>query len=48
MLAGTSGVTGPSRAFFTAWALRWSGTVQTIVCDFMIWRIDIEMAHVGT
>jgi hypothetical protein len=41
-------VTGPCAEFFTACALRWSGTVQTIALLFMICFTDIEIARVGT
>ena len=46
--AGTSGVISPSSVFFTACALRESGTINTSSNAFIIWRIDIEIARVGT
>ena len=46
--AGTSGVTGPSRAAFTGAAFLSSGTTQMISSDFRICLIDIEIADWGT
>src|SRR4029079_270094 len=48
MDAGAAGDTGPSRQALTAGAFRASGTTQMISRDFMIWRIDIEIACDGT
>src|SRR5688572_7156132 len=48
MVAGNRLLTGFSRLFFTASALRLSGTVQIIFADFMICFTDMLIALRGT
>src|SRR5690606_20874575 len=48
MLAGCRLVTLPARQSATAWAFRWSGTVQLIDRLAMIWRMLMLMAWAGT
>ena len=46
--AGTIGVISPSSEFFTACALRSSGTTTMISLERMICLTDMEIALVGT